>query len=64
MANFTVYRRDYDTDESLIRRFKKMTKKMKIIKRVRDKQFYIKPSEKRHREKMIEKLRHQKREVL
>jgi len=37
--------------EKLIRRFMKKVKKERVMERIREKRFYIKPSEKRRRDK-------------
>ena len=61
MANFVIQE---DDTERMIRKFKKKTKELKIIKIVKDRMFYEKPSEKRRKEKMKSRIRHLKRQKL
>jgi len=48
-----VRQRDYEDNESLIRRFKKKVSKSGILKEVRDRMYFEKPSAKRRRKKLI-----------
>jgi len=64
MARFVIKDDGSNNVEKMIRKFKRKTKELKIIKLFKDRMRYTKPSEKRRIEKMKSKLRHEKRQKL
>lgn len=55
-GNFTVRRRPKDSNESVINKFIKLTKKSGILQEIADREFFVKPSVK----KRLKKIRRQK----
>jgi small subunit ribosomal protein S21 len=53
----------YETIDQLIRRFKRQVERADVIKDIRKKEFYEKPTAKRKRKKAAAKKRYQKQEA-
>tara|TARA_R110000824_G_scaffold104588_1_gene248221 strand:+ start:576 stop:779 length:204 start_codon:yes stop_codon:yes gene_type:complete len=63
MANLIVYPRRNENIERVIKRFNKKVKKLGILDEYKDKQSYMKPSEKRRRMKKRSDRRRAKEEA-
>ncbi len=64
VVNVAVTPRRNESPERLVRRFVKKVKKARIVEEVRERSYYVKPSEKRRRQRrerkrVLEKLRRQ-----
>lgn len=51
--NFGVKKGKKDNINSMLRRFKKLTKETGIIEEYKERQFYLKPSEKKYKERKL-----------
>ena len=63
MANLIVYPRRNENAERVVKRFNKKVKKLGILDEYKDKQRYLKPSEKRRRAKKRSDRRRAKEEA-
>jgi small subunit ribosomal protein S21 len=54
----------YETIEQLLRRFKRSVERADVIKDIRKKEFFEKPTSKRKRKKAAAKKRYQKQEAM